>query len=95
MIGAVHPAWCLGTEAEGEPHESTTLHAARPTDVADIRLRLVQLEGVLSVKLELMEDNATSLYLLPPEQAQALIASTVGLLSFASQTERAGAFLTG
>lgn len=94
-MSVTHPDWCLGTEAEGEAHESGVVHAARPTDIADIRLCLVQLEDVVSVKVELMEDDVTNLYILPLEQAQALVASAAGLLARVGRGMEVGAAPAG
>lgn len=89
-MSTTHPAWCLGTEGEAQEHRSATLHAAKRTDIADIRLSLVQLQDVVSIRLELMEDNITNMYLLPPEQAQALAVTTTGLLAWAGQETASG-----
>lgn len=80
-----HPAWCLGTEADGHEHSSAILHAASPTDIADIRLALIQLQDVISVKLEVMEDDITNMYILPLEQAQALVSTAAKLLACAEE----------
>lgn len=70
-----HPRWCMGTESAEDDHVSKTVHAARPTDCADIRLYLRELRDTRDdwrrtiLVLEIMEDDNTETYPMPLFQA--------------------------
>lgn len=49
---------------------------------------------MVSVKLELMEDDVTNLYFLPLEQAQALAISATGLLARAGRNVKLAEVVT-
>jgi hypothetical protein len=72
-----HPAWCTDPETDDhEEHVSETLHAARPNDVLDIRVRLTEPKEdphLAAFELEVIDAGEVFTHPLPLHQARDLM----------------------
>ncbi|GIF47246.1 hypothetical protein DFJ67_7130 [Asanoa ferruginea] len=70
-----HPSWCRGSDCvRAGAHESAPITASAPGDLMGIEVTLVQLadDGPRLVRLALTDDDVTTVFALPTNQALTL-----------------------